>query len=337
MAKQIIGIGNIADDGRGDTLRTAGDKINANFTEVYNDISTFNSSLATLSTSVNNITVPVDLTDLTDTTDLIPADVSDLTDTTSLLFSGDYNDLTNLPTALDLTSISTDIIPDTNIAYDLGSSTNRFRDLYLSGNTIYIGDTTLTASVNGGIVLPPYTTIPNIAEYRFRPFQVNQADTGRVIEFGTGTVIDQLTYTKAQASGTATTYADPNFVPSAYGVVIIPSGLTPPAPQYKIAQISIVNPEWYNDGDNGETVNTDSMVLLPGTVDITNPGEILNAYSSGGITLGSSVVSEGENTVDGPYTPADTNHWTAPYPQTIKEAIDRLAAALYAANGGTGI
>lgn len=35
MAKQIIGIGTIANDGTGDPLRTAFDKCNDNFTELY--------------------------------------------------------------------------------------------------------------------------------------------------------------------------------------------------------------------------------------------------------------------------------------------------------------
>ena len=38
-----------------------------------------------------------------------------------------------------LDSISTSIRPDTDALYDLGDSNLRFRDLYLSGNTIYIG------------------------------------------------------------------------------------------------------------------------------------------------------------------------------------------------------
>jgi hypothetical protein len=37
MAKQTIGIGSAANDGTGDPLRTAFDKINDNFTELYND------------------------------------------------------------------------------------------------------------------------------------------------------------------------------------------------------------------------------------------------------------------------------------------------------------
>lgn len=36
MTKQTINIGNVANDGTGDTLRTAFDKVNDNFTELYN-------------------------------------------------------------------------------------------------------------------------------------------------------------------------------------------------------------------------------------------------------------------------------------------------------------
>lgn len=39
-----------------------------------------------------------------------------------------------------LGEVSNSIIPDTNEAYDLGSSTYAFRDLYLSGSTVYLGD-----------------------------------------------------------------------------------------------------------------------------------------------------------------------------------------------------
>ena len=35
MAIQTIGIGTVADDGTGDSLRIAGDKINDNFNEIY--------------------------------------------------------------------------------------------------------------------------------------------------------------------------------------------------------------------------------------------------------------------------------------------------------------
>ena len=36
-------------------------------------------------------------------------------------------------------TVKGDIIPDQNEDYDIGSNTNRFRDLYLSGNSLYLG------------------------------------------------------------------------------------------------------------------------------------------------------------------------------------------------------
>jgi len=43
-----------------------------------------------------------------------------------------------------LTTVSNHIIPSTNVSYDLGSSTNRFRDLYLSGGTIDLAGGTIS-------------------------------------------------------------------------------------------------------------------------------------------------------------------------------------------------
>lgn len=44
------------------------------------------------------------------------------------------------------------LLPSANITYDLGSSTQRWKDLYLSGNTIYLGDSTISGA-NGNITL----------------------------------------------------------------------------------------------------------------------------------------------------------------------------------------
>ena len=61
------------------------------------------------------------------------------------------------------------VLPDSNEVYDLGSSTQRFRDIYLSGNTIYLGDTILSVDANGNLGLPAGTvidgtTIPSAVE-----------------------------------------------------------------------------------------------------------------------------------------------------------------------------
>ena len=66
MAKQIIGLGSVADDGTGSSLRAGGDIINDNFSEIYNEIGeggtlglsskTITFSNKTLTTEANTIT-----------------------------------------------------------------------------------------------------------------------------------------------------------------------------------------------------------------------------------------------------------------------------------------
>lgn len=73
MAKQTINLGTAADTKTGDSLRTAFQKTNENFTELYNR--------PTFSGSYNDLT----------NKPTIPADVSDLTDTENLLVGGNAN------------------------------------------------------------------------------------------------------------------------------------------------------------------------------------------------------------------------------------------------------
>ena len=49
-----------------------------------------------------------------------------------------------------LGSVSGNVVPDTNVAYDLGSAAYAFKDLYLSGSTINLGS--LQLSDNGGVL-----------------------------------------------------------------------------------------------------------------------------------------------------------------------------------------
>ena len=43
------------------------------------------------------------------------------------------------------------IIPSSNVTYDLGSATNRWKDLYLSGNTIFLGDESISVNANSEV------------------------------------------------------------------------------------------------------------------------------------------------------------------------------------------
>lgn len=55
-------------------------------------------------------------------------------------------------------AVNTNLVPNADQAYDLGSNLLRWRDLYLSGNTLYLGNAVVTASGNT-IVLPTGTTV----------------------------------------------------------------------------------------------------------------------------------------------------------------------------------
>lgn len=46
-------------------------------------------------------------------------------------------------------NVAGNLIPDANVTYSLGSSSRRWKDLWVSGNTIYIGSETITVSSNG--------------------------------------------------------------------------------------------------------------------------------------------------------------------------------------------
>ena len=67
-----------------------------------------------------------------------------------------YWDATPTGSAIQLSSVGEHILPSTDVTYDLGSSTKRFRDLYLSGSSINLGGQTMTAT-SSGIQLPEVT------------------------------------------------------------------------------------------------------------------------------------------------------------------------------------
>ena len=83
---------------------------------------------------------------------LTKANVADLT--TSNVTEGSNQYYTNTRVQAYLGNISGNLIPSVNEIYNLGSSTRRFKDLYLSGNTISLGETLLSADpATGGFTI----------------------------------------------------------------------------------------------------------------------------------------------------------------------------------------
>ena len=69
-------------------------------------------------------------------------------------------DTSNIGTFLN-GSLANSIIPSQHEQYDLGSNTARFRDLFLSGSSIKLGNATITATSGGVADLPSGATIPS--------------------------------------------------------------------------------------------------------------------------------------------------------------------------------
>jgi hypothetical protein len=64
----------------------------------------------------------------------------------SIVTVANFND-----SAVDLTSIGSNLLPSTTTTFDLGSSLKRWRDLYLSGNTIDLNGATISSDGTGTI------------------------------------------------------------------------------------------------------------------------------------------------------------------------------------------
>ena len=129
MAKKIIRTGTTADP-IGDSLKNAFVKVNDNFTELYNALGlatdiTLNLGNFKFTGSTISLDDPEDST-LGITIDTLVKINSDLT-------------------------VGGDIVPQTALGGDLGSSTLPWRSLYVSNNTIYIGGTAVGLDANGNL------------------------------------------------------------------------------------------------------------------------------------------------------------------------------------------
>lgn len=127
MAKQNINVGDSANDKKGDSLRSAFQKVNANFTELYTalgldseglNLGAFQFSGSTLSTT----------------------DSSSITIAQSVTVNSNLN-------------VGGDLLPVSPMGGNLGSSANPWHSLYVSNNTIFIGGTPLAINQSGQLTI----------------------------------------------------------------------------------------------------------------------------------------------------------------------------------------
>ena len=169
MAKQNLNIGVSANDGTGDTLRDGAIKLNNVIDELYAALGDNTNLQITVNSPSTNQVLKWNGSTFTEgqlaASNLTDVDVSGVTNGQVLKWNtanarwqpgddlqgggGGGSAITNLTNnGSDEVVISTNFLPNTDNAYDLGSSTLRFRDLYLTSSSLWLGDTAI--SEDGG-------------------------------------------------------------------------------------------------------------------------------------------------------------------------------------------
>jgi hypothetical protein len=125
MAKQTIRVGDTANDRKGDSLRSAFQKVNANFTELYVALGLDSGGLNLGAFEFTGSTIST-------------------TDSSSILIDQATVISSNL-------TIGGDLTPVAPMGGNIGSPTHPWHSLYVSNNTIYIGGTAVGVDANGAL------------------------------------------------------------------------------------------------------------------------------------------------------------------------------------------
>ena len=188
MAKQTIGIGTTANDGTGDPLRDAFDKVNDNFDEVYSAF-TFASNNATVANNVliGNSTVN---SVANSTTVSISNSTSEVTVTSGSLLVGNstVNSIANSSTIVVSNSTSSITVSEGTIA--VGNST-----VNTTANSSLVNATSVTVNSNTGLTLGTSDTSANGFTY---------LPNGLIIQYGSvdaNTTVGDITFANVFPTG----------------------------------------------------------------------------------------------------------------------------------------
>ena len=175
MAQQFIDFGSFPNDPAADPIRAAFQKIQNNFSDLYNTTLTSGVSEVTVgpglaqNRTTGNIYITTSFPNISiNTSNSLLVGIGAATSNTAT--SSSYNTPFVLNLANTITTgnanlsgnvrtsnlnvanfVTSALVPSANITYDLGTPTNRWRDLYLSGSTLYLGSQTIgsnTTTIN---------------------------------------------------------------------------------------------------------------------------------------------------------------------------------------------
>ena len=180
MTKQTINVGTTANDKKGDSLRAAFQKVNANFTELYEAVGLADTGQDTTLTFLGS-TISTD-------------------DNSSITIDRSTTITSNL-------TVGGDLLPQTANGGDLGSSSQPWRSLYVSNSTIYIGGTPVAIDGNGNLTVnnTQVGTSPAWTNVTGKPTFAAVATSGTYADLAGKPTIPTLTSQLTNDSGFVTT------------------------------------------------------------------------------------------------------------------------------------
>jgi len=247
-------------------------------------------------------------------------DGTNLAGSANLTFNNTSNTLTvDKITVTDLSvtgNVTSNLIPSVDSTYDLGSSSRKFKDLYLSGNSLHLSDLTVTAN-NGNLSLPNTvfsgkTFVSNVSNLNISggttgyilstdgSGNLNWVSAGNALQSSGGiSIVSNIANLVAGSTiDVSVSYADANF----------------PGGKYTIAQLGPVSLSTTDVWYTGSTSKNAYANFIAGTVNTQNvnvtfslANATFNIQSSDYINIGSSNVT-GANlvalniTANGTYT-----------------------------------
>ena len=316
MAKQNINVGTTANDKKGDSLRAAFQKVNANFTELYTQLGLINDPTLNLGAFT--------FTGSTMSTD----DSTNIVIDKPITVNGEI-------------TVDGDIVPKTNFGASLGTPTRQFKSLYVSTNTVFLGGVPLSLDPNNNeltINNVPISQTINYADIPNAPTDLSDLTDNSGSLGGGGNSFDQdlntddsvtfnsvgaTTVNVSQINGTnpgdelVIQANNHNWTFDTNGNLTFPQGtlLGYSDPGGFIIDGAVdkdIAIYTYSGADaHGWTFGTDGALTLP------EGGDILN--SNGDSVLGG-----------GSYTPDDSDLWNSPTVNTVAAALDELAAKVAA-------
>jgi hypothetical protein len=211
---------------------------------------------------------------------------------------------------LDLSNVTQNVLPDADNAYDLGSPTKQWRDIFVSNGSVYIGDIKLSND-SGTLKVQQVTDagtvdeepIPNSPGSVTTDKLVNGEHTLILLDDGTLELDGDSVLGGGGNSFDQDLNTDDSVTFDSVGATTV-----------NVSQINGTNPgnELVIQANNHNwTFGTDGKLNLP------EGGDILD--SNGDSVLGG-----------GSYTPDDSDNWDSPTVNTVAAALDELAARVTA-------